>query len=111
MTKLPTVTTVTRKSKSEQHKPIRNVCEHGRRKSYCKECGGSAICEHGRQKQRCKECGGSAICEHGRQKPQCMECGGSAICEHGRQKLNANYVNCANMDAKQWTVEFVIKNK
>ena len=41
-------------------------CEHGRRKSSCKECGGSAICEHGRLKRQCKECGGSGICEHGR---------------------------------------------
>ena len=61
-------------------------CEHGRRKSQCKECGGSSICEHGRQKSRCKECGGVSICEHGRQKSQCKECGGSSICKHGRLK-------------------------
>ena len=23
----------------------------------CKECGGSVICEHGRERRRCKECG------------------------------------------------------
>ena len=34
-------------------------CPHGRRRSLCKECGGSGICEHGRQRSRCKECGGS----------------------------------------------------
>ena len=33
-------------------------CEHGRRRSVCKECGGSGICEHGRQRSQCKECGG-----------------------------------------------------
>ena len=26
----------------------------------------SGICEHGRQRSRCKECGGGGICEHGR---------------------------------------------
>ena len=31
------------------------VCEHGRRKNQCKECGGSSICEHGRRKSRCNE--------------------------------------------------------
>eukprot|EP00605_Chrysophyceae_sp_TOSAG23-4_P001203 GSChrysophyteH1.ASY1.ANO1.1312.1 assembled CDS len=79
----------------------RACCEHGRRKSRCKECGGSGICEHGRlylykgnvcmwrhgkiccehgrEKYRCKECGGSGICEHGRQKSRCKECGGSGM--------------------------------
>jgi len=61
-------------------------CEHGKRKSQCKECGGSQICEHGKQKSICKECGGSAFCEHGREKRYCKECGGSEICEHGKRK-------------------------
>ena len=61
-------------------------CEHGKRKSRCKECGGSEICEHGKRKSRCKECGGSEICEHGKRKSRCKECGGSEICEHGKQK-------------------------
>ena len=26
----------------------------------CKDCGGSGICEHGRRRCRCKECGGSS---------------------------------------------------
>ena len=71
-----------------EEKPKRQIkkCEHGRQKSYCKECGGSSICEHRRQKSTCKECCGSSICEHGRQKSYCKECGGSSICEHGRQK-------------------------
>jgi len=38
-------------------------CEHGKRKSTCKECGGSAFCEHGKRKSRCKECGGSGLCK------------------------------------------------
>ena len=30
----------------------------GRRRSYCKECGGSGICKHGRVRSVCKEPGG-----------------------------------------------------
>ena len=41
-------------------------CEHGvKHRSACKVCG---ACPHGRQRSRCKECGGSAICEHGRER-------------------------------------------
>ena len=63
-----------------------SACPHGRRRSQCKECGGSGICEHGRQRNKCKECGGSSICEHGRERSKCKECGGSQICEHGRRR-------------------------
>ena len=61
-------------------------CEHGKRKSICGECGGSQICEHGKVRSGCKECGGGSICEHGKVKSHCKECGGSAFCEHGKQK-------------------------
>ena len=56
------------------------LCEHGRRRDQCKECGGSGLwlCEHGRPRDRCKECGGSGFCEHGRQRSKCKECGGSS---------------------------------
>ena len=50
------------------------MCEHGRQRYYCKECGGPGICEHGRQRSTCKECGGPGICEHGRQRSRCKEC-------------------------------------
>ena len=73
------------------------VCEHGRRKSRCKECGGSSFCEHGRRKSRCKDCGGSSICEHGRRKAQCKECGGSSFCEHGRGKYRCKECKGARM--------------
>ena len=63
-----------------------SACPHGRRRSTCKECGGSQICEHGRRRSTCKECGGSQICEHGRVRSFCKDCGGSQICEHGRQR-------------------------
>jgi len=62
------------------------ICEHNKRKSQCKECGGSGICVHNKQKSRCKECGGSQICIHNKRKSQCKECGGNSICEHNRQK-------------------------
>ena len=35
---------------------IKNKCEHNKRRSQCKDCGGSSICEHSRQKYSCKEC-------------------------------------------------------
>ena len=62
------------------------ICEHGKRKDRCRECGGSGLCEHGKRKERCRECGGSGLCEHGKQKAFCRECSGSALCEHGKQK-------------------------
>ena len=63
-----------------------SACPHGKKRSFCKECGGSAICEHGRQRYSCKECGGSRICEHGRIRSQCKECGGASICVHARER-------------------------
>ena len=71
----------TRKKRSEKNK-----CEHGKRKSYCKECGGGSICPHNRRKSECKECGGVSICPHNRIKSKCKECGGGSFCPHNRQK-------------------------
>jgi len=50
---------------TDQEKIVKKVykCEHGRKRSQCKECGGASICEHGRQRSKCKECGGSALCK------------------------------------------------
>jgi hypothetical protein len=76
-------------------------CEHGRRKSRCKDCG-TGYCQHGRQLNKCKDCGtgycvhnrqksskckdcGTGYCHHGHQKHQCRDCG-TGHCEHGRQK-------------------------
>ena len=61
-------------------------CQHGRRRSTCKECGGSAICTHGRQRSRCKDCNGGGICQHGRRRSECKDCGGGSMCEHGRRR-------------------------
>ena len=65
-----------------------SICEHDKRRSDCKDCGGSSFCQHGKQKSRCKECGGVGICIHGREKRFCKECGGGGICEHGKSKYN-----------------------
>jgi len=57
------------------------VCEHGKRKERCRECGGSSFCEHDKRKEFCKECKGSQICIHDKQKGACKECGGSKLCK------------------------------
>ena len=38
----------------------KKLCEHGRRRNRCKDCGGASICEHGRQRSRCKDCKAAA---------------------------------------------------
>jgi hypothetical protein len=72
-------------------------CEHGKTKSYCRDCGGSAFCIHDKQKSRCRECGGSQICNHNRLKPQCKLCGGSQICTHSRYKSSCTKCNGGNI--------------
>jgi hypothetical protein len=61
-----------------------SFCTHGRKRSECKDCGGSGICTHGRKRSECKDCGGSGICTHGRRRSECKDCGGGSICTHGR---------------------------
>ncbi len=68
-------------------------CIHNKRKTYCKECGGSAICEHNIVKYVCKECNGSQLCEHGRYKSVCVRCHGSTICQHNRSKYRCKECN------------------
>jgi hypothetical protein len=80
--KLPVEIPISKPKKKYKHKK----CEHDKRRSKCKECGGSEICEHNRQRSRCKECGGSGICEHNRERSACKECGGSQICEHNKRR-------------------------
>ena len=60
------------------------ICEHGRERSTCKECGGCSICEHGRERSRCKDCGGGSICEHSRRRSTCKECGAPRGCDDTR---------------------------
>ena len=54
--------------------PVFIKCPHNKRKSVCKDCGGSQFCSHNREKSRCKDCGGASICHHNRQKTQCKDC-------------------------------------
>ena len=61
-------------------------CEHGIRKTYCKECGGGGLCEHEIPRHYCKECGGNCLCEHGKRKYRCKECNGSSLCSHSVEK-------------------------
>ena len=63
-----------------------SICQHGRQRNKCKECGGGSICQHGRQRSVCKECGGGSICQHGRRRSRCKECGGASFCQHGRRR-------------------------
>ena len=72
-------------------------CEHRRRRSRCKECGGASICEHGRQRCRCMECGGGGLCKHRRVRSKCKECGGSSICLHGRVRSTCKECGGASM--------------
>ena len=53
---------------------MKGICEHGRMRARCKQCGGNGICEHNRERRFCKECVGSAICEHGTRRHYCKEC-------------------------------------
>jgi DNA-directed RNA polymerase subunit RPC12/RpoP len=76
---MPQVDKEERKLYNKQYYQKRKMCEHGRRKDRCKECGGVGICEHDRQKYRCVDCGGKGICEHNKRKERCKECGGNEI--------------------------------
>jgi hypothetical protein len=90
-----------------EQKVGRNVCQHGRQRSRCKECGGGAICQHGRVKSVCKECGGSSICQHGRVKSVCKECGGGgSICQHGKQRRTCK--ECGKAHRTQTEVRFPV---
>ena len=60
-------------------------CEHNRKKSVCKDCGGSSICVHNKHKYVCIECGGSAICIHNKYRSRCIKCGGASICIHKKR--------------------------
>ena len=64
----------------------KNKCEHNKRKSLCRDCGGSEICEHNKQKPVCRDCGGSQICPHDKTKSNCRDCGGSLFCIHNKYK-------------------------
>ena len=66
----------------------RLLCEHGKRKDFCKheDCieNASSICQHGNYKARCKhkDCieNASAICKHKIRKARCIECTPESAC-------------------------------
>ena len=70
----------------------RGICQHGRQRSKCKECGGGSICQHGRRRTTCKECGGASICQHGRIRSRCKECRGQVSASTGGSALDARSV-------------------
>eukprot|EP00611_Tribonema_gayanum_P018905 TRINITY_DN3219_c0_g2_i2.p2 TRINITY_DN3219_c0_g2~~TRINITY_DN3219_c0_g2_i2.p2 ORF type:complete len:163 (-),score=56.05 TRINITY_DN3219_c0_g2_i2:937-1425(-) len=47
------------------------LCEHGRKRYYCKPCGGAGICAHSRRRAACKQCGGTSVCVHARDRYHC----------------------------------------
>ena len=82
------------------------ICEHGRLRSQCKECGGgcnlrarssaliiarSAVGVESASTvvsaHECKECGGKEYASTVVGATVCKECGGGSICEHGRQRF------------------------
>jgi hypothetical protein len=76
------------------------ICQHGRQRSYCKDCGGSSICQHGRVRSSCKDCGGSSICQHGNRRSRCKDCGGGSICQHGKRKDKCKDCKASNQACK-----------
>ena len=68
-------------------KNIYKKCEHDKRKSRCRECGGSEVCKHNKRKSQCYECNGSELCRHKKIKYNCKECDyGVTYCKHEKQK-------------------------
>ena len=54
----------TKGTKRKRAPRTKGPCEHGVKTARtCKVC---SACPHGRRRSQCKECGGSGICEHGR---------------------------------------------
>ncbi len=63
----------------------RRKCEHNRKKSKCKDCGGASICENNCIRSQCKDCRGARICQHSRRRIRCKDYGGASICQHNRR--------------------------
>lgn len=62
------------KPKNKVYPPV--MCQHGKRKYRCAECGGIGLCEHGRQKDQCAICRtGTYFCiVTGKAKKDCRHC-------------------------------------
>src|SRR5579862_5164914 len=87
-------------------------CEHGRKRSRCKDCKGGSICEHNRIRSQCKDCKGGSICQHNRIRTACKDCKGSQICVHQRYRSRCSRCsprgsyNKTKHDAKQREIPF-----
>ncbi|KAG5181462.1 hypothetical protein JKP88DRAFT_165653 [Tribonema minus] len=77
------------------------MCLHGRKRYYCKECGGASICAHMRRRTTCQECkrsrGGAGTYEHGHRRRHCEECRGRIPCKHGRRRYRCTQCNGASI--------------
>lgn len=69
-------------------------CQHGKRKFYCKECGGNGYCPHGIDKRFCLSgCKGNKICEHNITIYRCLICNTNIKCIHNKNKNKCNICN------------------
>ena len=71
----------------------RSLCQHGQRRSTCKECGGSGLCDHGRRRSRCKECA------EPHQQVQSKSAGKPRL-QHGKRKHAEILSSAASDDSK-----------
>ena len=71
---------------------IKEICKHNLLKRKCNIC--RQLCEHGRNKSRCKDCDGVSLCKHGREKYYCKLCKGNGICEHNKYRRHCKF--CKN---------------
>ncbi len=70
-----------------------SLCIHEVQKHFCKLCNGSYMCVHGKETRRCKDCGGRDLCQHGIPKHICKKCEGGAICEHKKIRRTCSTCN------------------
>ena len=73
------------KCDKKRKKQVEKKCEHNKRRSRCKICGGKDFCQHDRLRHECVKCHGSTICEHNKKRRNCRLCG-TSICCHGKYK-------------------------
>ena len=66
--------------------------------------GGGQLCEHGGRRSGCKECGGGSICEHQRIRSQCQECVFRQLfhCVHRIPRSECDNASCAVVGARTY---------
>ena len=68
---------------------IPKKCEHGKRKTDCKECSAGNFCIHNKTIRRCPICTPSCVCEHSSRRSACKICSPNILCTH-----NCRYRSC-----------------